>query len=556
MEREARKYELTGGRKGSPPRDDTNTFITGKEQMEGVRGLKGVIERRGKIDAIVSVALRELTGSSIFTPGDASDEIMIEGMQEEEKEPQVSTEMVNTEESSAASVRSAFLESGRAEQLREEILSEQSQQTQDFLPNKVSADYRREYTPQFFGPFNRTALRELNQGQGVTWGTVPKQCYEKWAELIKLSLEVFFEECAGTGKTGVEAVWGCMLGGAYPGGNSHDSSGNNNSSSSNSNNSSSNNDRNNSSSDNDHNDISELNDAALLALNDFLDPFTTSMDRNAHDRLFNFQCRITRNSQGGPNSFFSPNRPLQEPPGALRECLEEPCNVEAAPGLYFAPETTSNNDTNYTLNYNVNDVSYDIVDDDESAGVSLTSNASHSPRLAGALYADGTLVVPMCGVFAHSSYMQDPNSYRYVFQSALNESNARMQRQNKPVEVQGLYTTYGLEYKALDAIGADIILSTYMLARQTAPMGQCAVFVGVETSSQVGVSMPWFFLLKTGLMSWRATAPSLTEQTHPYFIRSIPSDAWQAKALVDMVANFNWNQVRWHYPLVWSINRL
>ena len=36
----------------------------------------------------------------------------------------------------------------------------------------------------------------------------------------------------------------------------------------------------------------------------------------------------------------------------------------------------------------------------------------------------------------------------------------------------------------------------------------------------------------------------MTTQDHPYFARSIPSDMWQAKALVNLIGNFGWTQVR------------
>ena len=155
-------------------------------------------------------------------------------------------------------------------------------------------------------------------------------------------------------------------------------------------------------------------------------------------------------------------------------------------------------------------------------------------------YENGTIVVPVCSLFPQEDFLRDPNSFHFLFQKAVNQTNMMMQLVNMPVQIAGesfclsfflscslymsaclvymsswlllypctrthkhvhtyiytpylflpitsfcflpgFYSTYGLDYDDIDPIGADIILTTYLMNKQTMPLGMCSAFVGIAT---------------------------------------------------------------------------
>ncbi|CAH1795014.1 unnamed protein product [Owenia fusiformis] len=64
---------------------------------------------------------------------------------------------------------------------------------------------------------------------------------------------------------------------------------------------------------------------------------------------------------------------------------------------------------------------------------------------------------------------------------------------------------------------------------------------GSQNSLQIADVMT---LLRTPQISYTATTPSLTNKfQYPYFMRMVPSDRYQAKAIVDLLVHFNWTYV-------------
>ena len=81
------------------------------------------------------------------------------------------------------------------------------------------------------------------------------------------------------------------------------------------------------------------------------------------------------------------------------------------------------------------------------------------------------------------------------------------------------------------------------MSKQTMPLGMCSAYVGIATSTEVFISMPWLFLNARGLTTYTATSTTLSRVAHPLFSRTVPSDFWQGSGIGNTISAFAWTQI-------------
>lgn len=105
-----------------------------------------------------------------------------------------------------------------------------------------------------------------------------------------------------------------------------------------------------------------------------------------------------------------------------------------------------------------------------------------------------------------------------------------------------------LDFVTSERSAADDVTSVYVCADGSTPSsGDNAPVVGVigAASSSVSIQVASFLqLFKIPQVSYHSTSPDLSDPNrYGYFLRTVPSDTYQARAIISILRHFNWTYV-------------